>query len=94
MCGIEQVLQIARFPTQPPGKGTALGFPGVDGQTQKGPFSNPIPPPVGKGPERVLAAAITLAVFPHLAGSQFPHMLMGQYFPLSGSLSGSRRQNV
>lgn len=54
MCGIEQVLQVARFPTQPPGKGTALRFPGVAGQTQKGPFSNPIPPTVGKGPQRVL----------------------------------------
>lgn len=41
----------------------------MDGQTWKGLFSTPPSSPVEKGPELVLAVAVTLAVSPHLSGS-------------------------
>lgn len=56
------------FPTP---MGTTLSFPGVDGQTWKEPFSTPPSSPVDKGPELVLAAAITLAWSPQFLNVSF-----------------------
>lgn len=84
-------------PRPAPWKGTPLSSPGVDGQT---PLvvafhgEGRSPPPVGKRAWAHPGCITHHGCVSHLPGLQFPHLLMGQYHSLSGSLWGSRRWDV